>query len=192
MFDQYDEYEAERQDLTNLPQHQAELCRVFGFAWQDLTMNRVGEISEEQREFIDQINTRLYNPRVLVIGMALAVLGLAVSIVGYVRSVDGIGPLLLGLLLSVLPFTLFLITVQAIRVNARMLREGEVSFSEGEVRVSTLRLRGDPTYMIIIGRRRFIVRSAEQQEIFSPDRVYRAYYVFNWPVHILLSVEPLS
>jgi len=165
------------------------------FTAEDLSANRAGRLSDAQQVLV-RSKQRSY---VRNGGIALAVMWAIFTALLIVSVIsEGAKPQDL----AVLPFVIAGMTLifaavgVGSRIHARELLRGQIRMVEGQAVTKrakyTTRYGRGISYVLRIGRQKFLMTSERELDAFETGAHYRVYYIWYTPLHILLSAEALG
>ncbi|HEX2622337.1 MAG TPA: hypothetical protein VHL11_19395 [Phototrophicaceae bacterium] len=171
------------------------LMEAFGFDEDDLAANRMGVVSERQRQKLDGLyqSRRGWWWQTIAIILLIQGIGWVIALVtgNLVISPHDLPYILLFFVGLMLVFMLN--SLYGIYINNR-LKNGEVRVAEGRAHPKMTYARGE-SYTLWLGdswlARRFQLLSGHEYQALKEGATYRLYYVASVPVTIL-SIEKLS
>lgn len=164
------------------------LTNAIGFGVDDLNANRAGELSENQRVFLNRECSfwRLYAFSIPVVAMLLIVLAVADGIQRYDTLASRIGMILLILILA---GTFFLYTYVRFKKFRADLEENRISSLVGVVELKSYAQRNGREYIVALEKVQFKINRLTF-ETFETGSSYRIYYALH--SKRIMSAEPVA
>jgi len=182
------------------------LMQAVPFTEEELNTNRNGMISEAQRARLGkQAGGTQTATLIMFIIVILMIAGIFAYLFVFTHTGDSLlkmfteNPSTLLIVGGVLGLIILIIFLSYLRTLMRTsdLRRGKVSVAEGKARVSSTRMTVGfvatiaTSYELKIGRIKFYVTKGVLDNIIE-GAPYRIYYVKNYPIHAVLSIEEVK
>ncbi|HLY28349.1 MAG TPA: hypothetical protein VKQ72_18520 [Aggregatilineales bacterium] len=182
------------------------LMQAVPFTAEELNMNRSGTVSEAQRARLGkQAGGTQAAALVMFVVFILIIAGIFAYLFVFTHTGDSLlkmftqDPSTLPIVGGVLGVVALIIFGSFLRTLLRTsdLRSGKISVAEGKARVKTTRMTVGYVatvatgYELIVGRVKFYVARGVLDNIIEGAK-YRIYYVKNYPMHAVLSLEEVK
>ena len=173
---------------------------LFDFTEEDLKLNKRGQISPRQREWLNMTarGIRSMSGMNATIGVGFLFFGLCITLGLYLQNEDTRAALVANPLnLLVFPVTVFIVAVILAlsiffaRRQANRLAGAQIQTAQGQVRLDEESGEGGITYYVFVGKKKFAF-SEDMSRVFRDEEKYKVYYCKSGVYEMILSLEKVD
>lgn len=173
---------------------------LFDFTEEDLKLNKRGQVSSRQREWLNMTaaGIRSMSGMNTMIALGFLFLGLCITLGMYLQNEDTRAALFANPLnLLVFPATILVVAVILtlsilyMRKLANRLAGAQVQSAQGKVRLDEDHGEGGTTYYVFVGKKKFAF-GEDVSRTFKEGEKYKVYYCNSGVYEMVLSYEKLD
>ena len=173
---------------------------LFDFTEEELKLNKRGQVSARQREWLNMTarGIRSMSGMNATIAVGFLFFGLCITLGLYLQNEDTRAALFANPLnLLVFPVTVFVVAVILAlsifyaRRLANRLAGAQIQSAAGKVRLDEESGEGGTTYYVFVGKKKFAF-GEDMSRVFTEGEKYKVYYCKSGVYEMVLSLEPVE